>query len=154
MARSKSFITARSLTIEEQILRMQSVCPWFKLRRVRRQVDATWIGEVRPTPLCDLYTVSLRHRTNWCPEVRVLSPALRIRQGAKSLPHIYRDGSLCLHTLSDWQPSRFVADYVVPWISIWLYFYEVWFATGVWIAGGTHPEKPEHCDHLNIERTW
>ena len=98
MARSKSFITARSLTIEEQILRMQSVCPSFKLRRVRRQVDATWIGEVRPTPLCDLYTVSLRHRTNWCPEVRVLSPALRIRQGAKSLPHIYRDGGISVFT--------------------------------------------------------
>ena len=97
MARSKSFITARSLTIEEQILRMQSVCPWFKLRRVRRQVEATWIGEVHPTPLCDLYTVSLRHRTNWCPEVRVQSPALRIRQEQNPCP-TFTATAVCVYT--------------------------------------------------------
>jgi hypothetical protein len=45
-----------------------------------------------------------------------------------------------------------VADYIIPWISCWLYFYEVWLATGTWIGGGTHPEKPEHCSQLISRR--
>jgi hypothetical protein len=154
MARNEHFSAGRCLTFSEQIHRMAVICPWFNLHSMRRQVEALWFGEVRPTAVSDLYTVSLRHRANWCPEVRVASPALRIRPGAKSLPHVYGDGSLCLHTLSDWQPSRFIADFVVPWVSIWLYFYEVWFATGLWIGGGTHPEKPEHCSQLTPGRAW
>jgi hypothetical protein len=60
------------------------------------------------------------------------------------LPHINPDGSLCLHVMGDWQPWMYIADYIVPWVSTWLYFYEVWYATGNWFGGGTHPDKPEH----------
>jgi hypothetical protein len=38
----------------------------------------------------------------------------------------------------------FLADTVVPWTSEWLFFYEVWHATGLWLGGGTHPNRPEH----------
>ena len=38
----------------------------------------------------------------------------------------------------------YVADFIPPWVSTWLYFYEVWYATGNWHGGGTHPDKPEH----------
>jgi hypothetical protein len=29
---------------------------------------------------------------------------------------------------------------VIPWISEWLYFYELWLVTGEWLGGGTHAE--------------
>lgn len=127
---------------------MSLLCPEFKLRQKRRQVEVTWVGTIQPTQLSDQYLVSVRQRVSWCPDVRVLSPPLRLAPGAKKLPHVYGDGSLCLHTQEDWDPSRFVADCVVPWISCWLYFYEVWLVTGAWVGGGTHPEKPEHCSQL------
>jgi hypothetical protein len=144
MAKSSLWRGPRPLTLEEQIYRMSLLHPSFRLRRKQRQVEATWVGCVQPTALSDVYTVSVRHRTGWCPEVRVVSPVLRLRPDAKTLPHVYGDGSLCLHTQADWQPSLFVADFVVPWISSWLYFYEVWFATGFWEGRGTHPALPEH----------
>ena len=28
---------------------------------------------------------------------------------------------------------------IVPWASLWLYYYEVWHATGEWLGGGEHP---------------
>ena len=72
------------------------------------------------------------------------SVAPRAPQGFKDLPHINRDGSLCLSVLGDWEPWMYIADYVVPWASAWLFFYEEWHATGNWFGGGTHPDKPEH----------
>jgi hypothetical protein len=95
-------------------------------------------------PLSEEYVVSLVYCPGLNPETRVLAPELKVREGFKDLPHINPDGSLCLNVLGDWQSWMYLADYVVPWISAWLYFYEVWHATGFWHGGGTHPDKPEH----------
>jgi hypothetical protein len=148
MARSRGFSKTQPLTLDKQIYRMRLVCPWFKLTDRRRQAEATWVGKVQPSALSSSYIVMIRARMGWNPEVRVLSPELLVREGAKSLPHVYGDGSLCLHTPGEWQPSQFIADVVVPWISSWLYFYEVWLATGSWLGGGTHSEKPEHSNEF------
>ena len=32
-----------------------------------------------------------------------------------------------------------IADTILPWTSLWLYFYELWHATGQWLGGGEHP---------------
>lgn len=123
---------------------MGLVWPELTLRRRVRQIEAVWVGELRPSPMSSNYRVSVRFRPHWCPEVRVLSPQLDIREDASCLPHINGDGSLCLHVQSEWRYWMYLADYFVPWISSWLYFYEVWHATGLWLGGGTHPDKPEH----------
>ena len=31
------------------------------------------------------------------------------------------------------------AETIVPWACLWLYYYEVWHATGEWLGGGLHP---------------
>ena len=48
-----------------------------------------------------------------------------------------RDSSLCLHVPEDWNSGLFIADSIVPWTYEWLYFYEIWLATGEWCGGGT-----------------
>lgn len=153
MARNNGFGRARPLTLAKQAYRMSLACPWFKLCDKRRQAEVTWVGDIRPSALSSSYTVRIRARLGREPEVRVASPRLRIRAGARSLPHVYGDGSLCLHTLGEWQPSQFIADLIVPWISSWLYFYEIWLATGSWLGGGTHSEKPEHSDEFRKRET-
>jgi hypothetical protein len=30
-----------------------------------------------------------------------------------------------------------VATTIMPWLLLWLTFYELWLATGVWLGGGT-----------------
>jgi len=134
----------RQPSFDEQVYRMAIVWPGLVLRRRVRQVEAVWVGQFQPTPLSADYRVSVRYRPGWGPSVDVLAPKLEIREGATCLPHVNGDGSLCLHISGEWQSWMYVADYFVPWIGGWLYFYEVWYATGYWIAGGTHPDKPEH----------
>lgn len=95
--------------------------------------------------MSDEYTVSVTLTHHLRPVVKVLKPQLRIRKGAICLPHFYpHDNSLCLHEMHEWKSTYFVADCIIPWASLWLYFYEIWLITGSWEGGGTHPDKPEH----------
>lgn len=33
-----------------------------------------------------------------------------------------------------------IANTILPWTSLWLYYYEIWLGTGKWEGGGDHPE--------------
>lgn len=116
--------------------------PQFVLRRFVRQVAAEWEGGLRPSHLSSAYQMRLRLDLGRVPRAWVLSPKLEIRPGYTDLPHVYKDGSLCVQEM-EWRDWMYIAEYV-PWVSAWLLFYEVWSATGLWLGGGTHPEKPEH----------
>ena len=144
MANGSGFVRQHAPSFDEQVYRMRLLWPGFSLVKSRRQVEAVWNGSLQPSPLSESYLVSLSYRPGWNPESRVLSPELKIREGFNDLPHIYGDGSLCLNVIGDWHRWMYTADYIVPWVSMWLYFYEVWYATGNWVGGGTHPDKPEH----------
>jgi len=144
MGSSRRFARQRRFTLDEQAYRMSVAWPGLRVTRKQRQSEIVWVGEIQPTPLSENYTVSIRLCQRWCPEVRVLHPRLKVREGAPTLPHLNTDGSLCLHVEGEWHSGLFVAETTVPWASAWLYFYEVWSATGWWLGGGTHPEKPEH----------
>jgi hypothetical protein len=72
----------------------------------------------------------------------VLEPPLRSRNGAYKVPHTFSGGAICLHTPADWTPARFIADEIIPWLSLWLLHYEAWHATGSWLGGG-HEPKPK-----------
>ncbi len=144
MANSRRFLRQHEPSFDQQIYRMGVLWPELTLYEARRQVEAVWKGILQPSPLSEKYLVSLRYHPGWNLETRVLSPELKVREGFKDLPHVNPDGSLCLHVMGDWQSWMYVADYIVPWISAWLYFYEVWHATGCWLGGGTHPDKLEH----------
>ena len=72
--------------------------------------------------------------------VRVIAPELTRRSAAPDdpIPHRYRDGDLCLYDpgieapRSEWDQTMPIADTLVPWAAEWLFFYELWHATGVW----------------------
>lgn len=56
------------------------------------------------------------------------------------VPHMYSDGSLCLFYpgYDEWKYSDSWAETLIPWASLWLYYYELWLMTGEWIGGGIH----------------
>ena len=41
---------------------------------------------------------------------------------------------------TDWRPDQKISEFIIPWIAVWLYFYEVWHITGEWLGGGHEPE--------------
>jgi hypothetical protein len=36
-----------------------------------------------------------------------------------------------------------IAETILPLASIWLFYYEMWQATGEWLGGGEHPGMQE-----------
>jgi hypothetical protein len=97
------------------------------------------VGTLQPTPISDAYTVQLDYEVLARPRVRVLRPELRLAKGKTKLPHVFAENELCLHLLGEWRPDQRICEFIVPWISLWLYFYEAWLITGEWLGGGHEP---------------
>ena len=99
--------------------------------------EARWIGSIRPTDASIEYRVNISYRLGRRPNIFVIAPTL-CRQNDEKIPHLHKDGDLCLHLPGEWSPDMLIADTIVPWTALWLYYYEVWHATGEWLGGGVH----------------
>jgi hypothetical protein len=122
---------------------MRRLWPQFTAS-TNRGNQAWWTGTLQPTAMSDGYTIGLAYSVPGRPRIRVLSPELKIRSGYSRLPHIFPDGTLCVHTAWEWRADMIIAETIIPWTCAWLYFYEVWIQTGYWLGEGTHPDFPEH----------
>jgi hypothetical protein len=72
------------------------------------------------------------------PRVTVVDPPLQ-RHDGQQLPHVFPSDDLCLYYDEFDGGQHLIADTVVPWISEWLFHYELWLSTGSWHGGGVHP---------------
>jgi hypothetical protein len=99
-------------------------------------------GRVRPDPLCREYVVQISYRLPKSPTVRLVDPPLEQRE-CQWPDHIYSGRLLCLYNprRHEWDGADLISETIVPWISEWLYFYEIWLATGDWLGGGEHPPR-------------
>ena len=103
----------------------------------------TWVGKLQPSPLSSIYTVKLKYRLKKRPEVTVIEPQLSSHNG-EQLPHIFSGDQLCLfrYKYFEWDSSMRIDETIVPWISLWLLYYEIWTATGKWCGSNQeHSEK-------------
>lgn len=133
--------------------------------------ELLWQGRLQPEPASREYLanvvygpypfVPLAYVVDPDPNVLVAASALPHRR----LPHVYnlpRD-PLCLFTGvgHEWSPSDWVAKTTVPWISLWLRFFEIWLGTNTWEGSGGpalqgpprpslnfEPPTPEHLTSL------
>jgi hypothetical protein len=103
-----------------------------------------WEGALRPGPLSGLYRVRVEYKFGRHPRTRVIDPPLQ-RHGNDAIPHMYGQKSLCLYRPSknEWDSTMSLADTILPWASLWLFYYEIWLATGEWVGGGEHPGEKE-----------
>lgn len=74
-------------------------------------------------------------------DVFVITPNICELKKKLTVPHLYPNGSLCLYypDYGEWNPNDFWADTLIPWACLWLYYFELWLATGKWLGGGIHP---------------
>ena len=144
MAASRRIPKPATLNLGMQMLRMQQKHP--QLNAQIRRGEITWIGPWLPEELCNTYLVKVRYKLNRRPQISIISPRLELAAGRTKLPHVYQGGQddICIHSREDWNASLLIADTIMPWLSQWLYFYEVWAQTGHWHGKGTHPDRPEH----------
>jgi hypothetical protein len=102
-------------------------------------------GQIQPSSIMPIYTITIEFRGDNMPRVRVLSPTL-----VEKPPHYYHSlNCLCLYKPADfhWIGTKPICNYIIPWAKCWLYFYEVWKETGKWFGPeaehDTNSEKHE-----------
>lgn len=93
-----------------------------------------WCGELTPSPLSETYLVSMVAESgDLLPDMFVLSPALEADDQGR-LPHVWSDGALCLSRSGEWRRDFFFIDTIVPWTAEWLFHYEIWRGSGIWMG--------------------
>jgi len=53
---------------------------------------------------------------------------------------VYADETLCLFWPDEWiwRGHELVAETIIPWTALWLYYYELWLDTGEWLGPSSH----------------
>ena len=135
---------AKVPTLAQQAARLRTAQPNSNVRFDEAGNRLVWTGHLRPTALSDRYRVRIevRRSRRMAPDVYVESPKLRDRSD-ETVPHLYdrERARLCLWMpgRGEWSARMWIVDSVLLWASEWLFFYEVWLATGDWLGGGEHP---------------
>jgi hypothetical protein len=52
-----------------------------------------------------------------------------------------------------WRASRALAITVIPWASIWLYYFELWLITDEWAGAGMHPVSPPEDRKIDVRQS-
>jgi hypothetical protein len=131
------------LTLDLQIHHMRAKYPEFH-EISNRGNWAQWTGNLKPTAMSEAYTIQITYEIPARPEIQALTPLLKARPDCNKIPHVFSENKLCVHQAHEWGGDKILAVTIVPWISAWLYFYEIWYATGLWLGEGTHPDLPQH----------
>ncbi len=94
-----------------------------------------WWVCIQPNPMSASYLVEFAWQPRKRAVVRVIDPEIEDREGERP-PHIFAGRDLCLHLHEEWTYRHPVSTTLVPWASMWLFFYEIWQYTGEWTGGG------------------
>ncbi|MBK1439971.1 hypothetical protein JHJ32_08245 [Parapedobacter sp. ISTM3] len=128
-------------TLAEQLACMKSKYPQFDAKFISHS-SIKVEGTLQPTARSHVYAFVLKYDLTGIPKMRIISPELRMNYKGEKIPHLYPSGNLCLYMpkYREFTKADFLADKIVPWTSLWLYYYELWHATGEWLGGGEHPK--------------
>jgi hypothetical protein len=129
----------KTLSIAVQAGAMRSKYPQFKTT-----ISATSMkikGEISPSSRSCTYSFVLKYTLKKTPKIWIVSPELKENRIGEKPPHIYKEGNLCLYQpkYHEFKDSHFLFETIIPWTSLWLYFYETWLITDEWLGGGEHP---------------
>lgn len=83
------------------------------------------------------------------PIIRVVKPPLLKHKNGDKIPHVFPGDKLCLYSSGEWSNRDSIARTIVPWTSLWLFYYELWHATGKWLGGGHEPVPVEEDSEIS-----
>jgi hypothetical protein len=133
----------RTLSVRDQGAWMRHYQPSFKTEATNCALCST--GILQPTSASRKYLVKIVYEAGRRPAAYV--GGLRTREHGERIPHTYACNRPCLFYPAgrEWRSDMRIATTIVPWLSLWLYYYEVWLATGSWVGGGI-PHNPSLDD--------
>jgi hypothetical protein len=137
------YFSRQRLTLTIQQFHLKQAFPQAECSLKRNLL--TWKGILQPTALSATYNVEMRCQQNDTPDVWVSGENISDVDSFDIIPHKYDIDKrrsrvrICLYLPDDYSASWFFANTIIPWTIEWLYFYEMWLATGEWLGGGLHP---------------
>jgi hypothetical protein len=137
----------RTVSIREQGAWLRTRYPAFRYKVAGGLLLST--GELQPTPVSHLYVVEIRYRIGNWPKALVPDRQLQPLEPGGKIPHTYGPTEPCLFYphVQSWRRDMKLSDTVIPWLSVWLAFYEIWRATGEWYGGGISHGQVEEIEH-------
>lgn len=109
----------------------------------------SWNWQAAPSALGRNYNLRVEFKKGGIPNVFVDQPDLVALANGRKLPHVYSESPtrLCLYLPSsgEWHGGLLIANTLVPWAALWLYFFEEWLVSNDWKGGGVHPND-SHSD--------
>lgn len=86
-------------------------------------------GEVVSTDFSK-YKIRIEYAKTLSPKIFIDEPIIT------KMKHMYRDKSLCLYHWSKfkWGDDKSIAKDLIPWVYMWIYYYELWVKTGKWFG--------------------
>ena len=103
-------------------------------------------GPLQPGPIYAKYNVVIEYRVGRWPKVYVPGDQLQPLEPGGKIPHTYGPTRPCLFypNRTAWRSDMKLSQTIIPWLSLWLTFYEMWRVTGEWDGGGiSHGEVKE-----------
>ncbi|WP_339145208.1 hypothetical protein [Pseudoalteromonas galatheae] len=144
------------ISISEQYLAFKRRCSGT-VKIINNDKTVQWEGTIRPTALSRQYHIVIRYTLSKCPVCVVKGPCLSKLAEGRQIPHIYQNQTgikgtqLCLYLpvvkkknrVSEWQPTMYLVDTILPWASIWLFYFEIWISSDTWFGGGIEHDAVE-----------
>lgn len=141
------------LTIAQQYQALKTSGPYERLTITGKDRTLLWEGWLQPSLFSRRYKVAVRYSFGKPPVCVVTEPDLVALAETTAIPHLYSKdkhipgAKLCLflpssqsdNKLSEWRSQLKISDTVIPWASLWLFYFEQWLHTGHWEGGGKHP---------------
>lgn len=95
-------------------------------------------GTLRPSLLHKPYQVEIEYQLGKFPSVRIVSPEID-----PDAPHTFADNSICTFypAYEIWNRRMKLSETLIPWISDWIFHYEIWLVTKKW-NGDADPRHP------------
>lgn len=131
----------KSLTMAQQFINLQGN-PLSAGHGCLRSDRLTWTYATCPSPLSRDYLIRIEMAPESAPRIFVDDPNVEVLASGRDLPHVYRNPTrLCLYLpgTREWQPWMRLDQTIVPWTSLWLFYFEDWLNTDEWKGGGMHP---------------
>lgn len=135
---TKFHVPKSKISLAMQDMFMRQRFPQFHF--IWKNGVGVWKGFLQPREISPAYSILIEYNIGRIPEVWVISPEIR-----PDAPHIYRkNNSLCLWWPKEWRwsYSQDISRTIVPWVALWLYYYELWVDTGEWL-GPAAPHGPD-----------
>lgn len=104
-----------------------------------------WQGKIQPTPLSRLYSIKVICRDLYSRPKVILHGNNIMGIERQDFPHHFAinkekmEVELCLHMPYEFNHTQLISDTIILWAQEWLFFYEIWLATGEWRGGGHTP---------------